>query len=59
MFSTDLLGWISEISGNILNLLQKEGVPRKDGGVPSEIGRGLQTLEETMMYILMYMYAYK
>ena len=30
-------GWLSERGGNFLNLLQKEGVPRK-GGFPSEKG---------------------
>ena len=32
LFSTDLLGWISEIRGNILNLLQKEGGTQKGWG---------------------------
>ena len=59
MLSTDLLGWISERGGNFLNLLQKEGGTQKGRGVSSEIGRGVPTLEETTMYILMYMYAYK
>ena len=31
-------GWLSERGGNFLNLLQKEGVPRK--GAPSEKGGG-------------------
>ena len=31
-------GWLSERGGNIFNLLQKEGVPRKGGGVPLEKG---------------------
>ena len=33
-------GSLSERGGNFLNLLQKEGVPRK--GAPSEKGGGLQ-----------------
>ena len=32
-------GWLSERGGNFVNLLQKEGVPRKGGG---------PNLEETM-----------
>ena len=40
--------WLSERGGNFLNLLQKEGLPRKGGGVPSEKGTGVLTLEETM-----------
>ena len=31
-------GSLSERGGNVLNLLQKEGVPRKGGGSPSEKG---------------------
>ena len=44
-------GWLSERRGNFLNLLQKEGVPRKCvcvwGGEFSQ-KRGAPTLEETM-----------
>ena len=40
-------GWLSEIRGDFLNLLQKGGVLRKGEGVPSEKG-GVLTLEETM-----------
>ena len=29
-------GWLSERGGNFLNLLQKEGVPRKRLGVPTQ-----------------------
>ena len=32
IFSTDLLGWISERGGNFLNLLQKEGGTQKGQG---------------------------
>ena len=44
-------GWLSERRGNFLNLLQKEGVPRKSvlcGGGGFSQKRGAPTLEETM-----------
>ena len=46
-------GWLSERQGNFLNLLQKEGVPRKcvcvwGGGGEFSQKRGAPTLEETM-----------
>ena len=41
-----LFGWLSEGGGNFLNLLQKEGVPRRGEGFPQK--RGISFLEETM-----------
>ena len=44
-------GWLLEREGNFLNLLQKEGVPRKGGGGSLRKG-GVPTLEETMDKII-------
>ena len=41
-----LFGWLSEGGGNFLNLLQKEGVPRRGEGFPQK--REVSFLEETM-----------
>ena len=41
-------GWLSERGGNFLNLLQKEGVPRK-GRLHQKTGGEFPTLEETMV----------
>ena len=46
-------GRFSERGGNFLNLLQKEGVPRK-GEFPQKRGRGVSTLEETMFFLKFY-----
>ena len=40
-------GWLSERGVNFLNLLQKEGLPRKGGGGGSIRKGGFPTLEET------------
>ena len=41
-------GWLSEKGGNFLNLLQKEEVTQKRGGVLPQ-KRGVLILEETIM----------